>query len=76
MPVSGSEMQTHVVLPAGHRVFPLEKRWLMGTMQLSVSIEHLQACLDEWIFRFNMRKSGSRGRLFHVLLDYWGPESP
>jgi hypothetical protein len=28
------------------------KRWLMGTMQGSVSPEHAQAYFDEWVFRF------------------------
>jgi hypothetical protein len=34
------------VLPAVHRVFSLVKRWLMGTMQGSVSPEHVQAYFD------------------------------
>jgi len=56
------------VLPAVHRVFSLVKRWLMGTMQGSVSPEHVQAYFDEWVFRFNRRNSRSRGLLFHTLL--------
>ena len=52
-----------------HRVFSLVKRWLGGTMQGSVSEEHLQAYLDEWTFRFNRRKASSRGLLFHTLLS-------
>jgi hypothetical protein len=67
-PVSASGLQAHEVLPAVHRVFSLVKRWLMGTMQGSVSPEHVQAHFDEWVFRFNRRNSRSRGLLFHTLL--------
>jgi len=66
--VAASGLQAHEVLPAVHRVFSLVKRWLMGTMQGSVSPEHLQAYFDEWVFRFNRRHSRSRGLLFHTLL--------
>jgi len=51
-----------------HLVFSLVKRWVMGTMQGSVSPEHVQAYFDEWVFRFNRRHSRSRGLLFHTLL--------
>lgn len=68
--VAGSGLQAHEVLPAVHRVFSLVKRWLMGTMQGSVSAEHVQAYFDEWAFRFNRRHSRSRGLLFHTLLSY------
>lgn len=68
--VAASGLQAHEVLPAVHRVFSLVKRWLMGTMQGSVSPEHIQAYFDEWVFRFNRRHSRSRGLLFHTLLRY------
>ena len=61
-------MAAHEVLPAVHRVFSLVKRWLMGTMQGSVSPEHMQAYFDEWVFRFNRRNARSRGLPFHTLL--------
>jgi transposase-like protein len=67
--VAASGLQAHEVLPAVHRVFSLVKRWLMGTMQGSVSPEHVQAYFDEWVFRFNRRNSRSRGLLFHTLLQ-------
>ena len=51
-----------------HLVFSLVKRWVMGTMQGSVSPEHVQAYFDEWVFRFNRRHSRSRGLLLHTLL--------
>ena len=66
--VAASGLAAHEVLPAVHRVFSLVKRWLMGTMQGSVSPEHVQAYFDEWVFRFNRRHSRSRGLLFHTLL--------
>jgi len=66
--VAASGLQAHEVLPAVHRVFSLVKRWLMGTMQGSVSPEHVQAYFDEWVFRFNRRNARSRGLLFHTLL--------
>ena len=47
--VSGSELAAHEVLPAVHTVFSLVKRWVMGTLQGSVSAEHLPAYLDEWV---------------------------
>ena len=67
--VAASGLQAHEVLPAVHRVFSLAKRWLMGTMQGSVSPEHLPAYFDEWVFRFNRRNSPSRGLLFHTLMS-------
>jgi hypothetical protein len=66
--VAASGLQAHEVLPAVHRVFSLVKRWLMGTMQGSVSPEHVQAYFDEWVFRFNRRHSRSRGLPFHTLM--------
>jgi hypothetical protein len=66
--VAASGLEAHEVLPAVHRVFSLVKRWLMGTMQGSISPEHVQAYFDEWVFRFNRRNSRSRGLLFHTLL--------
>lgn len=67
--VAASGLAAHEVLPGVHRVFSLVKRWLMGTVQGSVSAEHLQAYFDEWVFRFNRRHSRSRGLLFHTLLS-------
>ena len=66
--VAASGLHAHAVLPSVHLVFSLVKRWVMGTMQGSVSPEHVQAYFDEWVFRFNRRNSRSRGLLFHTLL--------
>jgi hypothetical protein len=39
----------------------------MGTHQGAVSHKHLGYYLDEFTFRFNRRKSASRGKLFYRL---------
>jgi transposase-like protein len=44
-------------LPAIHLVFSLAKRWLMGTHHGAVSKKHLAAYLDEFVFRFNRRRT-------------------
>lgn len=64
-----SPTPAHVSLPGVHRVASLLKRWLLGTHQGSVKSEQLDAYLDEYAFRFNRRKSGSRGLLFYRLLE-------
>jgi len=53
-----------------HLVASLMKRWILGTLQGSVSVEHLQDYLNEFTFRFNRRKSKSRGKLFYRLAQY------
>ncbi len=57
------------LLPAVHRVASLAKRWLLGTHQGSVQDEHLPSYLNEFIFRFNRRRSHSRGMLFYRVLQ-------
>jgi len=68
-PVAPSELQAHELLPGVHRVASLAKRWLLGTHQGGVKPAHLQAYLDEFAFRFNRRRSASRGMLFYRLLE-------
>lgn len=55
------------LLPRVHRVVSLLKRWLLGTHQGAIGHEHLDYYLDEFTFRFNRRKSASRGKLFYRL---------
>lgn len=55
------------LLPRVHRVVSLLKRWLLGTHQGAVSDQHLDDYLNEFVFRFNRRKSHSRGKLFYRL---------
>ena len=50
--------------PLVHRVASLLKRWLLGTHQGGQQFSHLHYYLDEFTFRFNRRKSTSRGLLF------------
>jgi transposase-like protein len=57
------------LLPGVHRVAGLLKRWLLGTHQGAVSAIHLPYYLDEFTFRFNRRKSKSRGKLFYRLVE-------
>jgi ISXO2-like transposase domain len=56
-------------MPRVHRVISLLKRWLMGTRQGAVSRKHLDYHLDEFTFRFNRRRSKSRGKLFFRLVQ-------
>lgn len=67
--VSQSMSKAHVLLPGVHRVASLLKRWLLGTHHGSYSADHLQAYLDEFVFRFNRRTSRQRGLLFYRLLE-------
>jgi len=59
--------QASVLLPRVHRVASLLKRWLLGTHQGAVGHAHLDYYLDEFTFRFNRRRSASRGKLFYRL---------
>jgi len=64
------------LLPAVHRVASLAKRWLLGTHQGSVDQAHLPAYLDEFVFRFNRRRSASRGMVFYRLLELAAGHDP
>jgi transposase-like protein len=57
------------LLPRVHRVVALLDRWLLDTHQGAVSHQHLPYYLDEFTFRFNRRKSKSRGKLFYRLVQ-------
>ncbi len=57
------------LLPLTHRIAALLKRWLLGTYQGGVRPSHLDYYLDEFAFRFNRRKSASRGKLFYRLVQ-------
>jgi len=65
----GNPRDASKLLPRVHRVISLLKRWLLGTHQGAVSQQHLEYYLDEFTFRFNRRKSGSRGKLFFRLIE-------
>jgi transposase-like protein len=55
------------LMPRVHQVISLLKRWLLGTHQGAVSHKYLDYYLDEFTFRFNRRRSKSRGKLFFRL---------
>ena len=57
------------LMPRVHRVASLLKRWLLGTHQGGVASYYLPYYLDEFTFRFNRRKSKSRGKLFFRLMQ-------
>lgn len=62
--------------PAVHRVASLAKRWLLGTHQGSVDNAHLPSYLNEFTFRFNRRRSRSRGLVFYRLLELAAAHDP
>lgn len=66
--ISASGKPAHESLPAVHRLFALVKRMIDGTYHGSGTVEHLPEYLDEFVFRFNRRKSRSRGLVFMRLL--------
>ena len=65
----GKKKTPSELMPRVHRVICLLKRWLMGTHQGAVSHKHLDYYLDEFTFRFNRRRSNSRGKLFFRLVQ-------
>lgn len=67
--LSESGDPAHVVMPGVHRISSLLKRWILGTLQGSVSDKHFDYYLDEYTFRFNRRSSKARGLLFYRLLQ-------
>lgn len=67
--VARSGQRAHELLPRVHLVVGLLKRWLLGTHQGGYAVQHLDYYLDEFTFRFNRRRSRSRGKLFHRLLE-------
>ena len=67
--IKRSGKPAHKLLPKVHRVASLLKRWLLGTLQGGVQVQHLDYYLDEFTFRFNRRSSRSRGLLFYRLMQ-------
>jgi hypothetical protein len=58
-------MAAHLVLPWTHRVFANLKRWALGVYH-GLRRRHLQSDLDEFVFRFNRRRT--RHAAFRSLL--------
>jgi len=65
--LKGKKKTPSELMPRVHLAISLLKRWLMGTHQGAVSHKHLDYYLDEFTFRFNRRRSKSRGKLFFRL---------
>jgi transposase-like protein len=65
--LKGNRKAASELLPRVHLVISHLKRWLLGTHQGAVSRKHLDYYLDEFTFRFNRRRSKSRGKLFYRL---------
>jgi transposase-like protein len=65
----GRSKDASELMPRVHRIASLLKRWLLGTHQGAVAHPYLPYYLDEFTFRFNRRKSKSRGKLFFRLMQ-------
>lgn len=61
------------ILPRVHRVISNLKSWLQGTHR-GVSSEHLQVYLDEYVFRFNRRRTPMAA--FQTLLGLGSAQPP
>lgn len=57
------------LLPCVHRVIALLKRLYLGTYHGGMDMLEIQPYLDEFVFRFNRRTSGSRGLIFHRMVE-------
>lgn len=60
--LKGSGTQAHTVLPGVHRLASLVKRWMLGTHQCYIKVDHVEAYLDKFAFRFNRRSSRRRAK--------------
>lgn len=69
LPCSHKNAESGDATPLAHRVAALLKRWWLGTHQGAISPKHLQYYLGEFTFRFNLRTSNSRGKLFYRLIE-------
>lgn len=57
------------LLPRVGRVAALLKRWYFGTYHGGMDMGGIQPYLDEFVFRYNRRTSGSRGLVFHRMVE-------
>lgn len=65
--VQGPHPNKRHLLPRVHQAISLLKRWMLGTHQGAIDPRYLDDYLNEFVFRFNRRKSASRGKLFYRL---------
>ena len=76
-PMAGaSGTEASKLLPGVHTVSSLAKRWLLGTHQGAVDDAHLANYLNEFVFRFNRRRSRSRGLVFYRVLELAAAADP
>ena len=68
-PVKSTIKNKDTLLSGIHLVVSLFKRFMLGTHQGRFSEKHLHLFLDEFVFRFNRRKSANRGKVFYRLID-------
>lgn len=66
IPKNGREEASRL-MPRIHHAASLLKRWLLGIHHGSFSKLQLSYYLDEFVFRFNRRRSADRGQLFYRL---------
>ena len=66
IPMSSATWLAHIVLPWIHRVFSNLKTWALGVYH-GLRRKHLQSYLDEFVFRFNRRRT--RHAAFRSLLS-------
>jgi transposase-like protein len=66
-------MAAHIVLPWSHRIFANLKRWALGVYH-GLRKKHLQSYLDEFVFRFNRRRT--RHAAFRSLLGIGTTRAP
>lgn len=66
IPKSGRE-EASKLMPRIHHAASLFKRWVLGIHHGSFSKRQLSFYLDEYVFRFNRRRSADRGQLFYRL---------
>jgi transposase-like protein/ribosomal protein L37AE/L43A len=62
--IQRKQQKGQVLLSRAHLAISLFKRWMLGTLQGGVPHKYLEDYLNEFVFRFNRRKSASRGKLF------------
>jgi len=67
--IKGSGQTGSDLLPGVHLVASLLDRVWLGTYHGALRWRHLDAYLDEFVFRFNRRGSRARGLLFYRLLE-------
>jgi transposase-like protein len=68
-PIQGDPERAIKFFPHAHLIASLLKRWLGATHQGAVQKKHLQVYLDEYVFRFNRRRSKHVGKIFRRLVE-------